>query len=161
MSKVLLHIEDVYKSYGSKLVLDDIDLKVSQGELCTVIGPSGCGKSTLLRLILGQERATKGQILFEGQPIGYPDETRGIVYQKYSLYPHLTVRQNITLSKSLKSGLFPSSSIKKSLIEESDFYLKKVRLEGHGEKYPHELSGGMRQRVALSLIHISEPTRPY
>ena len=65
----LLHLEDVYKAYGQKVILNDIDFMVNKGELCTVVGPSGCGKSTMLRLILGQERATSGKILFEGKEI--------------------------------------------------------------------------------------------
>lgn len=78
-AKSLLWIEDVYKIYGDKVVLDDIDLGVAAGEIVTVVGPSGCGKSTLLRLILGQEFPTRGSILLEGQPIGFADPTRGIV----------------------------------------------------------------------------------
>ena len=97
----LLHLENVYKAYGDKLVLDDIDLKVRESELCSLVGPSGCGKSTLLRLILGQERPTSGEVLIDGEPGGYPDTRRGIVYQKYSLYPHLTVLENVMLGKRL------------------------------------------------------------
>ena len=76
-----LLIEDVYKSYGSKTILDNIDLTVSESTFCTVVGPSGCGKSTLLRLILGQESADSGRILLDGQPIGFADDRRGIVFQ--------------------------------------------------------------------------------
>ena len=91
----ILYILDVHKIYGTKTVLDDIDLSVSSGELCTLVGPSGCGKSTLLRLILGQERPTGGEIHIEGKPVGFPNPERGIVYQKYSLFPHLTVLENL------------------------------------------------------------------
>ena len=86
-SNYLLRLEDVYKSYGTKLILDNVDLNVAQGELCTLVGPSGCGKSTLLRLILGQERATRGTIWLEDQKIGFASPDRGIVYQRYSLFP--------------------------------------------------------------------------
>ena len=85
MQKNLLHIQDVYKYYGDKLVLNDIDFSVAAHEFCTVVGPSGCGKSTLLRLVLGQEPPTKGHIYIDKEPIGTTDRHRGIVYQKYSL----------------------------------------------------------------------------
>lgn len=80
-----LHIEDLYKRYGDKLVLDNIDLAVEQGELCTLVGPSGCGKSTLLRILVGEERQSEGRVLLDGEVIGTPDAKRGIVFQRYSL----------------------------------------------------------------------------
>ncbi|WPD21276.1 MAG: ATP-binding cassette domain-containing protein [Candidatus Electrothrix scaldis] len=92
-----LHIIDVYKVYNGKVILDNIDLQVSRGEFCTVVGPSGCGKSTLLRLIIGAEVPTAGQILLEHKIVGPPDIHRGVVFQKYSLFPHLTVLDNISL----------------------------------------------------------------
>jgi NitT/TauT family transport system ATP-binding protein len=100
----LLRIEDVYKTYGTKVVLDDIDLAVRTGELCTLVGPSGCGKSSLLRLILGQEPPTSGRLLVDGEPVGHPDPLRGIVYQRYSLFPHLTVLENVMLGRTLPAG---------------------------------------------------------
>ena len=98
----LLEICDVRKSYGAKIVLEDIDLNVQKGEVCTVVGPSGCGKSTLLRLILGQEFPDSGKLLLDGKPVGFPAPDRGIVYQRYGLYPHLSVVQNVTLGRSLQ-----------------------------------------------------------
>src|SRR5438105_1030727 len=97
----LLYLENIYKEYGSKLVLDNVDLSVSDMEFCTVVGPSGCGKSTLLRLILGQELPTSGIINFLGEPMSFSDTRRGIVYQKYSLFPHLTVLENVMLGPRL------------------------------------------------------------
>ena len=103
-AKNLLHAENVHKRYGEKIVLDDVDLSVRAGEFVTVVGPSGCGKSTLLRLIVGQERPTSGDLFLDGQRIGLPDSNRGIVYQKYSLFPHLTVLENVLLSDKLQTG---------------------------------------------------------
>lgn len=155
--KNLLHIQDVYKSYGPKLILDNVDFSVAAGELCTVVGPSGCGKSTLLRLILGQERPDSGELLIEGQAVNTPDRHRGIVYQKYSLYPHLTVEGNVMLGKFLELKWHEKLRPKKALREEAMYFLKRVRLEEHAGKYPHELSGGMQQRVAIAQALIMRP----
>ena len=152
-----LFLQDVYKSYGSKLVLDDIDLAVAQGEIVTVVGPSGCGKSTLLRLVLGQELPTAGSIMLEGRDVGLPDRSKGIVYQKYSLYPHLTVLDNVLAGPNLATGFWEKRARKQELRDEALFYLRKVDLEQHGHKYPHELSGGMRQRVAIAQSLIMKP----
>jgi len=140
-----LHLEDVYKSYGDNLVLDDIDFSLAQGEFCSVVGPSGCGKSTLLRVILGQESQDSGQVLLQGDPVGPPDIRRGVVYQKYSLFPHLSVIDNVLLG--YKLGVKDSNT--KEAIERASHYLETVKLGDSMHKYPHELSGGMQQRVAV------------
>src|SRR5262245_27755013 len=101
-----LHIENVYQRYGARTVLDNIDLSVASGELCTVVGPSGCGKSTLLRIVVGQEQASEGIVLVDGEPVGLPDASRGIVYQRYSLYPHLTALENVLLGKVLEHPFY-------------------------------------------------------
>jgi NitT/TauT family transport system ATP-binding protein len=155
--KNLLHLEDVYKFYGSKLILDNVDMSVAHGELCTLVGPSGCGKSTLLRLILGQEQATSGMVLVEGGDISVPNRERGIVYQKYSLFPHLTVLDNILLGKQLELGWWERRKKKNELKEEGCYFLKRIGLEEHADKYPYELSGGMQQRVAIAQALIMKP----
>lgn len=155
-----LHIEDIYKSYDGKVILDDIDLSVSPGELVTVVGPSGCGKSTLLKLILGQEMPDKerGKILIDGEPVTRPDTERGIVYQKYSLFPHLTVLDNALLGKTLTQGQWWNPRFKnKAHITEAMEYLQRVRLADAAHKYPHELSGGMQQRAAIAQAMIMKP----
>ncbi|CAB5090282.1 ABC transporter, ATP-binding protein (cluster 10, nitrate/sulfonate/bicarbonate) [Olavius algarvensis associated proteobacterium Delta 3] len=154
----LLYLEDVSKSYGSKTVLNDIDLAVRQGEFCTVVGPSGCGKSTLLRLILGQEQPTGGQMLMQGKPIGFPGPDRGIVYQRYSLFPHLSILDNILLGKQLSRSILRSIRNRKNDREEALRYLESIQLAEHAHKYPHQLSGGMRQRVAIAQALIMKPT---
>jgi NitT/TauT family transport system ATP-binding protein len=153
----LLYVQDVYKSYGERLILDDIDLAVTKGAFCSVVGPSGCGKSTLLRLILGQERATSGNIFIDGKPVGFADTTRGIVYQKYSLYPHLSVLDNILIGKRLSVGYRAVSSEYAMYKEKAMSYLKRVRMEDAINKYPYELSGGMQQRVAIIQALIMAP----
>ncbi len=153
-----IHLENIEKSYGTKRVLDNIDLSVSSGELCSLVGPSGCGKSTMLRLILGQEQPTGGHIFIEGNPVSFPDPNRGIVFQRYSLFPHLTVLDNVLLGKRLTHGRWwlPWQNDKKWLDEAMD-YLERVRLTDAVNKYPHELSGGMQQRVAIAQALIMKP----
>lgn len=151
-----LHLEDVYKSYD-RVILDDIDLSVSKGEFCTVVGPSGCGKSTLLRLILGVETPDSGTLHLHGEEIGYPSPSRGIVFQRYSLFPHLTVLENVMLGRTLPHGLFERRRRRKEFREEAEYYLQRVRLAGQGDKYPHELSGGMQQRVAIAQSLVTSP----
>lgn len=153
----LLYLEDIYKRYGKKTILDDVDLAVASGELITLVGPSGCGKSTLLRLILGQEFPTSGTLLIEGKFPGFPNPERGIVYQKYSLFPHLTVLENVMAGPSLGLGFFERRGKKEEMIEDATHYLDKVKLKEHLSKYPHELSGGMRQRVAIAQSLIMKP----
>ena len=153
----LLHLEDLYKSYGDKLVLENIDLSVSAGTLCAVVGPSGCGKSTLFRLVLGQEAADSGRLLVDGNPVGGPGQDRGIVYQRYSLYPHLTVIENAMLARTLPAGFAERRRRRSEFRDEAMHYLERGGLAAHADKYPHELSGGMQQRVAIAQALIKRP----
>jgi NitT/TauT family transport system ATP-binding protein len=152
-----LIIQDVRKRYNGKVVLGDIDLAVAQGELCTVVGPSGCGKSTLLRLILGQERPSKGTVTVAGQLVEFPGPDRGIVYQKYSLFPHLSVLGNVILGRRLSLGPVERYRRRKEIEDEGRYFLEKMRLSEHADKYPHQLSGGMQQRTAMAQALIMRP----
>lgn len=154
----ILWIENLYKSYGDKLILDNVDLTVNRGEFCTLVGPSGCGKSTLLRLILGQEAADKGLLKINNNQVEFPDPERGIVFQRYSLYPNLTVLENVLLGKNLtkKKWFLPWFSDKQDL-DEAMHYLNVLRLTDSANKHPHELSGGMQQRVAIAQALIMKP----
>ncbi len=156
-SENILYLENIYKSYGGKVILDDIDLAVSNREFCTIVGPSGCGKSTLLRLILGQEPPDSGALDFCGEPLGFSDTRRGIVYQKYSLFPHLSVIENVILGKKLALGLFKPRKKLKAIRSEAMEFLSRCRLDKHADKYPFELSGGMQQRVAIAQALIMRP----
>lgn len=152
-----LYIRDVYKAYGSRLILDNVDLAVSPGELCSVVGPSGCGKSTLLRIILGQEQQDSGVVLVDGDPVNAPDSTRGIVFQKYALFPNLTVLDNVLLGKKLSASFGEWRLRKNDFKDEAILLLKEMRLEGDLYKYPAMLSGGMQQRVAIAQALIMKP----
>lgn len=158
MNNTKLHIEDLYKSYDGRVILDNIDLSVREGELCTVVGPSGCGKSTLLRMILGQESPDGGKVEIDSQPVGHPDTNRGIVYQKYSLFPNRTVLDNVLMGKLFTDGQWWNPVFKKQAhIDEAMSYLERVRLADSAHKYPHELSGGMQQRAAIAQALIMKP----
>ncbi len=152
-----LHIQDLYKQYGDNVILDNIDLSVSEGAFVTVVGPSGCGKSTLLRLILGQESPTSGNVLIDRIPVGTANVSRGIVYQKYSLFPNLSVLDNVLLGKKLGDNKKAWGSHKKEIVDEAMHFLSSVKLAEHAGKYPHELSGGMQQRVAVMQALIMKP----
>ncbi len=152
-----VHMQDIYKSYGKHLVLDNIDLSIGSGEFVCLVGPSGCGKSTLLRLILGQELPDSGTFLIEGEPAGLVDERRGIVYQQYSLYRHLTVLENVALGKQLTTPIWRRPFVRKDIKEAAMFHLDNMGLADSINKYPYELSGGMRQRVAIAQSLIMNP----
>ena len=154
-STAYLFVKDVEKQYGGKRILDNVDLVVARGEFCTLIGPSGCGKSTLLRLILGAEKPTSGRILLNGEDNGPPDTNRGIVFQRYSLFPNLSVIDNVLLGTRLSANknIWDKQQAKKVAYE----FLDRMRLSAHADKYPYELSGGMRQRVAIAQSVILKP----
>ena len=151
-------IDSAYHSYGPKVVLENVDLQVKGGEFLCLVGPSGCGKSTLLRLITGQERIQKAR-RFDvlGQKVGLPDYRRGVVFQNYSLVPHLTVLENVLLGLKYQASFLNlispkwRSEAKKKALE----YLEKVRLSDSADRYPNELSGGMRQRVSIAQTLIT------
>ena len=168
----ILYLEDVYKTYPMpqtkeyKTILNDIDFRVSGGEFVTVVGPTGCGKSTLLRLILGSEKPSSGTVLFKNKTIEGPSRDRGIVFQKYSLFPDKTVIENVSFGLELEEfnllgrWMRPFSSRKKSkeFREKARSYLERVGLGSDIHKYPYELSGGMRQRVAIAQALIMKPS---
>jgi NitT/TauT family transport system ATP-binding protein len=148
-----------------KVVLDQLDFKLRAGEFCAVVGPSGCGKSTFLRLILGSERAKDGKLLLFGEPPTDPDRNRGIVYQRYSLFPHLHVIENVILGPELDEVNFlmkwlwyPGFRIKhRRFLKMGEEYLERVGLKEHAWKYPYQLSGGQQQRVAIAQALIMKP----
>ncbi|OES24177.1 ABC transporter ATP-binding protein [Alteromonas macleodii] len=153
----LIRIEDVYKAYSGKTILRNIDLAIRAGEFCSVVGPSGCGKSTLLRLILGEEIPDEGRVLLNGQPVGLPDPRRGVVYQKYSLFPHMTVLENVMCGPSYLGLNGNTKASASSIKDEAMYYLERVRLDKAANKFPHELSGGMQQRAAIAQTLIVHP----
>ncbi|MDH6678895.1 putative spermidine/putrescine transport system ATP-binding protein [Rhodococcus sp. LBL1] len=142
-----LTLSNLTKTYGDKTVLHAIDLDVRPGELVTLLGPSGCGKSTALKIIGGFEQATSGTVAIGGTDMSRtPARERGtgIVFQQYSLFPHITAAQNIEFGLKVKRVGRAERRVR------SEELLALVGLEEHGGKYPHQLSGGQQQRVALA-----------
>jgi len=156
-----LKIQNLWKEYGDQVVLEGINNTVSKGDFVTIVGASGCGKTTFLKMLLGTESPSRGQILLDGHPIATePDAERGIVFQRYSVFPHLTVLQNVVLASELeKSPLLGHlfGKAKKAALEEAEAMLGEVGLTQAKNKYPHELSGGMQQRLALAQSLIKKP----
>jgi NitT/TauT family transport system ATP-binding protein len=128
------------------MMLEDINLVVPEGEFVCLLGASGCGKTTLLRLLAGLERPCGGRILWQGRPVSGPALDRGIVFQEYSLFPWFRLRDNVALAIE-KAGAGLSRAEAR---ERADDYLGMVGLREAAHKYPHELSGGMRQRGAIA-----------
>ena len=159
-----IHLEDAYHGYYDpsnrrvRTVLNDIDLIISRGEFVSLVGPSGCGKSTLLKLFTGQEMVQKAkyfQVL--GRLPSFPDRSRGVVFQNYGLAPHLTVQRNILLGLEFQSSMLQrfSPSWWRQAKDMAPKYLDDMRLSDASNKYPSELSGGMRQRVAIAQTLIT------
>ena len=153
MSK-LIEIKGVSKSYGDEPVLHNLNLYIRDKEFITLLGPSGCGKTTTLRLIGGFEMPDEGEILFEGKPMtNLPPHKRPVntVFQRYALFPHLNVRDNIAFA--LKLRKVPQDIIE----EEVRDMLQLVSLKGFGDKNVSNLSGGQQQRVAIARALINKP----
>ena len=156
-----IQVKNVWQQYGDQVVLERLNLTIEEGEFCTLVGASGCGKSTFLRLLLGQERASRGQILLAGEQLAAePDASRGVVFQRYSVFPHLSVLDNVAIGLELpRSKLLGRlfGRAKRAAREQAAQMLSKVGL-GHAlDKYPAQLSGGMQQRLAIAQALIMKP----
>ena len=156
-----ISVKNVWQQYGDQVVLEGLNLSIAEGEFCTLVGASGCGKSTFLRLLLGQEVASKGTILLDGQPLAKdPDSTRGVVFQRYSVFPHLSVLDNVALGLELpRSALLGRlfGAAKRDARDQAAALLHKVGLDHALDKYPTQLSGGMQQRLAIAQALIMKP----
>src|SRR6516164_7899307 len=162
----LIAIEDVFVAYGSpaRAVLAGINLEIQEGEFVCVLGQTGCGKSTLLRLILGSEHPMRGRILVDGREHRQPDRTRGYVPQKYSLFPDKTVLDNITFGPEVSEfSMFTRFTPRfvrrrREIRDDAMRYIQRIGLhERDARKYPHQLSGGMQQRVAIAQALVTHP----
>jgi len=159
MSDIILALKDVNRTYidgddpaEASVVeaLRNINLEVRRGEFITIIGSSGCGKTTLLRLIGGLDQPQGGQVLLDDTPITGPDPQRGYVFQQGSLFPWLTVEQNIA------AGL-KARRVYREQKDKVSYYIHLIGLDGFEKAYPHQISGGMAQRVAIARALINDP----
>ncbi len=153
-----LQIKQLNKQYGTKKVVDDVDLTMEEGEVLSLLGPSGCGKTTTLRMIAGLITPDSGwikvgkRIFYDGKrEVAVEDRQIGMVFQDYALWPHMTVAKNITFGMRLHR--MPASQMKKK----GDELLELVNLPGVGQRYPYELSGGQQQRVAVARALATDP----
>ncbi|MGH8779482.1 ABC transporter ATP-binding protein [Paraburkholderia sp.] len=157
----MIEVRNVWKQYDDQVVLERVNLRIEDGEFCSMVGASGCGKSTFLRLLLGQERPTRGEILLDGAPLpAEPDAHRGVVFQRYSVFPHLSALHNVLLGLELPRArltgrLFGSRRL--AARDEAVAMLGRVGLTDALDKYPHQLSGGMQQRLALAQALVMKP----
>ena len=147
--------------YDGVTVITDVNLKVEEGAFVTIVGPSGCGKSTFLRLLLSQEAPSEGAIWIGGKPIpDRPTPDRGIVFQRYSVFPHLTVTENLILPLEFaraRSFGRTFGAIRRRLRDEVETLLADIGLAGARDRYPAQLSGGMQQRLAIAQALLMKP----
>lgn len=168
---IVLSCRGVHQSFGANHVLHDLDLEIDRGTIVSLVGPSGCGKSTLLRAIVGTHPTQRGEYRAstgdsgELRPVDGPGRDRGIVYQRYSLFPHLTARENVALGPTLDRTSLPFRTLrpfywrnlKKKYLAEADAMLERVGLAHALHLYPSEMSGGMCQRVAIAQAIVMKP----
>jgi NitT/TauT family transport system ATP-binding protein len=147
------NVGQVFRTSGAEVVaLSDVSLDIKPGRFVVLVGPSGCGKSTLLMMLAGLRQQTSGTILVSGAPIPEPDPNRvGVVFQEASLFPWLTAEENVEFPLALRGV---TKSERRAKAEEM---LKLVGLEGFGKRHPHELSGGMKQRVSIARGLVQDP----
>ena len=150
----LIDLVNITKSYGDNIILDDLNLYIRENEFITLLGPSGCGKTTTLRILGGFENPDKGKVIFDGKDItNLPPNKRALntVFQKYALFSHMTIAENIAFGLKIKKK-------PKSYIDDKIKYaLKLVNLEGYGNRSPESLSGGQQQRIAIARAIVNEP----
>ncbi|WP_233831988.1 ABC transporter ATP-binding protein [Paraburkholderia sp. ZP32-5] len=157
----MIEVRNVWKEYGDQVVLERLNLTVKEGEFCSMVGASGCGKSTFLRLLLGQERPTRGEILLDGKPLpGEPDPHRGVVFQRYSVFDHLSVLRNVMLGLELSQAKLTGrlfGARRRAAADEAAAMLERVGLGASLHKFPQQLSGGMQQRLAIAQALMMKP----
>ena len=156
-----LSFRNVWVEYGDHVVLEKVSLDVAPGAFVSIVGPSGAGKSTFLRLALGQEAPSRGEILLDGAPIpAEPGPDRGVVFQRYSVFPHMTVLQNVMFGarcdQAPLTGLLMGSARRQAKAE-AVAILDQVGLSASLKAFPRALSGGMQQRLAIAQALITRP----
>ena len=147
----ILSVRGVERRFDTTLALQATNLDVAENDFITILGPSGCGKSTLLRIVAGLDHQTGGEVLLDGQRIDGPGADRGMVFQSYTLFPWLTVLENVCF------GLVERGLPRAQQLEIAHGFLAKVGLKGFEQHYPKQLSGGMQQRTAIARALANSP----
>ncbi|MBS1300934.1 ABC transporter ATP-binding protein [Loktanella sp. SALINAS62] len=152
-------VENLFQSYGRRPIIERVNVTVAEGEFISIVGASGCGKSTFLRLLLAQETPTRGEIRINGAaPAREPGLDRGIVFQRYSVFPHLTVRENILAGESFRRGWGRFwGAERRDALARADETLARIGLDHVADQYPATLSGGMQQRLAIGQALVARP----
>ena len=154
MSHKLIDLSHISKSFDGEMVLDDLNLYIRENEFLTLLGPSGCGKTTTLRIMGGFEKPDQGKVIFDGQDITNlaPNKRQlNTVFQKYALFTHMTIAENIAF------GLKIKNKSKEYIQDKIKYSLKLVNLEGYENRMPDSLSGGQQQRIAIARAIVNEP----
>ncbi len=151
MAKNILQVRGVERRFDTTLALQATDLDVAENDFVTILGPSGCGKSTLLRIVAGLDHQTAGEVLLDGQRISGPGADRGMVFQSYTLFPWLTVLDNVCF------GLRERGMPRQQQLDIAHGFLAQVGLKGFANHFPKQLSGGMQQRTALARALANGP----
>ncbi len=156
-----LSLVDVWKEYAGGMVLEQISLDIASGAFVALVGPSGCGKTTLLRMLLSEERPTRGRILVDGKKLApEPSADRGVVFQRYSVFPHLTALGNVLLGRELAGARLSGrlfGARRRNAVADARAMLAEVGLADAAQKYPAQMSGGMQQRLALAQALVCRP----
>lgn len=152
-------VKGVFQTYGTRPIIERVNVDVDEGEFISIVGASGCGKSTFLRLLLAQERPTRGEISIAGAPPARePGLDRGIVFQRYSVFPHMSIRENIVAGESLRRGWGRFwGAERKAALDRADATLARIGLDHVADQYPATLSGGMQQRLAIGQALVARP----
>lgn len=157
----IIELKNLEKHYGQQVVLERLNVRVEEGEFVSIVGASGCGKTTFLNMLLGTESPSKGELLLDGKPIPQePDDHRGVVFQRYSVFPHLTVLGNVMLADEFSQARWLGrvwGKKRQPIRERALEMLAQVGLVPAQHKYPHQLSGGMQQRLALAQALMKRP----
>lgn len=152
-------VSDIWQAYGNRSIIERVNVEIDEGEFVSIVGASGCGKSTFLRLLLAQERPTRGEIRIDGgEPAVEPNLERGVVFQRYSVFPHLTVRENLIAGTGFATRFgYLTSKARKQAVKAADEMLLRIGLNHVASQYPASLSGGMQQRLAIGQAMAAKP----
>jgi len=152
-------VRNLFMEYDRRPILERVNFDVAEGEFISIVGASGCGKSTFLRLLLAEEQPTRGEIRIEGRPPATePGRERGVVFQRYSVFPHMTVAENVVAAESFSrrfGWLFGAE--RRAARERAEATLKRIGLGHMADAYPSALSGGMQQRLAIAQALTARP----